>query len=606
LASLRGPATGTFLAGDGKWVYHIAGGHSRNTRDLLKVYGLYDELIAGGMVDLPVYENFDRDNNLPESFGWSRTWNTRVQQRLKQIIAQKPAAYWVEQLTAVGVPAGIHLSADDWLHTAETAAAALTVEVNDPDFGCVKQPGVQAWLAGTDAALMQPDPVQDVEVAELLAEWQDPPQYQDAAEDKGPARKRARTNSAPGQQILEGVRVLDLSNVLAGPASARTLAEYGAEVIKIDPTDPKFGPKIACYFPIEVSPGKRSIILDLKTSAGRHIFYQLVKTADVVVHNFRPGVAERLGIDCEQLQALKPGLIYVHLTAFNGPRPGPWMKRPGFDPLLQATTGIQMRYGGEGKQPLPHGWASCVDYMAGYSATFGAALALFQQRRCKDSTGKQVTTSLAQGAQLVQMPLLVATEAQHPGSEPQGQDAVGERALHRIYRAADGWLFLAGLPGEQVRLRDVPGLRLPTSACEDDRLLADALEEGFSTQPVDAWVPALQQAGLGAHRVDSLVEIAQRFRHTGNTAELQANWDDGRSLSWVCFTDHPVGGSVEMAAPVYARFQRARISLLSPAPKKGHHTRQLLEELGFRGDEIKTWMDEGVVKEQLHPSYLPG
>ena len=108
---------------------------------------------------------------------------------------------------------------------------------------------------------------------------------------------------------------------------------------------------------------------------------KLVETADVIVHNFRPGVAQSLGIDYDAVKRCKPDIVYLNLTAFNGPRPGPWMNRPGFDPLLQGSTGIQMRYGGEGNRPVLHGWASCIDYITGYSATYGAVLALLKRRR---------------------------------------------------------------------------------------------------------------------------------------------------------------------------------------------------------------------------------
>ena len=135
------------------------------------------------------------------------------------------------------------------------------------------------------------------------------------------------------------------------------------------------------------------------------------------------------------------------------------MNRPGFDPLLQGSTGIQMRYGGEGNRPVLHGWASCIDYITGYSATYGAVLALLKRRRSGVPDGGDfVTTSLAQGGQLVQAPFMYACEAGCSGDEPTGQDAVGEHALHRMYRAREWLGFSGGLQHEMDKLRCVAGL----------------------------------------------------------------------------------------------------------------------------------------------------
>ena len=182
------------------------------------------------------------------------------------------------------------------------------------------------------------------------------------------------------------------------------------------------------WFPIEVSPGKRkSLILDLKSDRGQEIFDRLVETADVIVHNFRPGVADRLRIDYDRVHQRNPTLVYLNITALDGPKPGPWNDRPGFDPMVQAATGIQVRYGGAGKRPVLHGWASCIDYLTGYSGAFGVALALLRAK-LGGPPGAFVTTSLAQGAQLVQAPFMFSARGHPTGGEPQGQDAVGEHS----------------------------------------------------------------------------------------------------------------------------------------------------------------------------------
>ena len=575
------PFSGAFRAGDRQWLYIIAAGHARNSRSLVKALAVYDDLIDQGMVDVPVYENLHLTNNIPDSSHLSREWNLKVREKIEAVLASEPAQHWVDVLTAAGVPCTIQRTAQEWLHKSETDEAALTVVVDDPEYGPTRQLGVQTWLSKTPADYAIPKPSRPF---------------------KGCVEPSPMKNVAavPAKPILEGIRVLDLSNVLAGPASARTLAEYGAEVIKIDPPEPYFGPRVSSWFPIEVSPGKRSMILNLKKAAGKAAFLKLVETADVIVHNFRPGVTQNLGIDYDAVKRRKPDIVYLNLTAFNGPRPGAWMNRPGFDPLLQGSTGIQMRYGGAGEKPILHGWASCIDYITGYSATFGAALALLKRRRSGVPDGGDfVTTSLAQGGQLVQAPFMYACQSGCSGDEPSGQDAMGEHALHRMYRARDAWVFVGGLCHEVDKLRRVPGLEHAPDEGADK-----FLEAKIAQRDVAHWVKLFNDAGLAGHRIDSLEDIRSRYLHEVSADDLNA-WDDGRSIAIVRFVDHPVGSAVDLAPPAYVRLKNAPIQLLSACPKQGAHTREILRELGDDDDHIDSLIADGVAKTQLHEHYLP-
>ena len=593
-SSAGSPFSGTFRAGDGQWLYIIAAGHSRNSRSLVKALEVYDDLIAEGMVDVPVYENLHLTNNIPDSSHLSSEWNLKAREKIESVLASEPAQHWVDVLTAAGVPCTIQRTAQAWLHKSETEEAALTVVVDDPEYGPMRQLGVQTWLSKTPDECAIPRPSRPF-VGDV-----DPQMTQMNADGSFAGGGESKAIEGQAKPILEGVRVLDLSNVLAGPASARTLAEYGAEVIKIDPPEPYFGPRISSWFPLEVSPGKRSVILNLKDEAGRAAFMKLVETADVIVHNFRPGVAQSLGIDYDAVKRRKSDIVYLNLTAFNGPRPGPWMNRPGFDPLLQGSTGIQMRYGGEGNRPVLHGWASCIDYITGYSATYGAVLALLKRRRSGVPDGGDfVTTSLAQGGQLVQAPFMYACEAGCSGDEPAGQGAVGEHALHRMYRACDGWVFLGGLAHEMDKLRGIVGLE---NTPDEDA--GGFLEGEIKKRDVAHWVEVFNEVGLAGHRIDSLEDIREIFLHEVCDDLLDA-WDDGRSISIVRFTDHPVGSAVDLAPPAYVRLKNAPVQLLYACPKQGAHTREILGELGYDDDYVDDLIAKGVAKEQLHEYYLP-
>ena len=628
----------SYRTGDGGWVYLLAGGNSNHSQAFLKAMGLYDELIEAGMVDRYVYDNLELTNNVQEWTMLRKSWKRRIRKRLTRLFAEQPAAHWVELLDGK-VPFSPQRTADEWLHAPEALTAGLTVDVDDPRHGKMRQLGVQVSLGGTPDRWFNPRAAVDGEVEAILHELEQGPAADRAATDaaaagesaesaesteraagtasqaasaspaaqgtapRGTAPAGADPRGTPARQILSGVRVLDLSNVLAGPCSARTLAEYGADVIKIDPPTTYLGPLRFSWFPIEVSQGKRSMVLDLKTEAGLGIFWDLLQTADVVVHNFRLGVAERLGIDYESVKRRKPDIIYLSFTAYNGPRPGPWAAWTSFDPAVQGATGIMRRYGGDGK-PILHGWGSCIDYMAGYSAAYGIALALYKRKN--GGGGDRVSASLAQAAQLVQAPFMVATEQHRPGGEPHGQRARGEHALARLYRARDGWLFVQGLPSDLARAAAIDELAdLPMGeAREADRVrfLAAAIRR----RRVAFWTVAFNQAGLGCHRVDSIEDIRREYLHEMTADNLTHNWDDGRSISAIRIADHPAGSPVDVVAPAYARFRNTSLRLCRPMPYMGSDSRAILLEAGYPETRIDELLASGVVKQRFHRDYLPG
>ena len=586
----------SYQAGDGGWVFVLAGNSRRNSVQLVKALGIYDALIADGMVDVPPYPDLTRPNNIQDVDGLSREWKKTLRDRMTAAFRQQPADDWTPIMRQFGVPFSVHRSTQEWLHAPETDAAALTVEVDDPVHGPIRQLGVQTSLGRTDQRWHVPRPARPGDLAALLQDRADPSAANGAA-------ANGAAHSAPRRaHILAGIKVLDLSTVLAGPCCARVLAEYGADVIKIDAPDPYFLPSTSCMLHVEVGQGKRSMILDLKQEAGKRLFEQLAAGADVIVHNFRPGVAERLGIDYASMARINPDIVYLNLTAFNGPRRGPWTELPGFDPVLQAATGIQLRYGGPGAPPELHGFASCIDYLTGYSGTYGIALALLRRKR--EGGGDLVLTSLAQGGQLVQAPFVWAAADARPDDGPQGQEVLGAHSLEHLYQAADGWLMLTGLPADLPRLREVPELAAaPVEPSKEPARIA-ALQAAVARQPVAHWEQAFNTAGFGCHRVDCIEDMRRAGLRELTDAE-RTEWSNGESISVIRLLDHPAGSPVDNPAPTYARFAGTSLRLTNPMPKIGSHTRAILRELGHDDAQIDRWIAAGVAAEQIHDAYLP-
>ena len=187
--------------------------------------------------------------------------------------------------------------------------------------------------------------------------------------------------------ILSGIRVLDCSIAMAGPFAAQRLGDLGADVVKVEPVTGEWqrhvaaggarGNKVNVSF-LSLNRNKRSLAVDLKAPEGKEILYDLVKTADVFLQNYRPGVAKRLGVDYETLSKLNPRLVYVSMSGYG--ESGPYVNRPGQDLVLQAMSGAMLSAGRAGEAPTPAG-QYLVDAITAYTAFEGALAALFHRER---------------------------------------------------------------------------------------------------------------------------------------------------------------------------------------------------------------------------------
>jgi crotonobetainyl-CoA:carnitine CoA-transferase CaiB-like acyl-CoA transferase len=367
---------------------------------------------------------------------------------------------------------------------------------------------------------------------------------------------------------LAGVRVLDLCIILAGPTCGRTLAEFGADVIKID--NPRRGGFVSSHN--DVNRGKRSILLDLKSADGREVFWKLLDTADVVAQNYRAGKLARLGLSYEDVRQRKPDIIYASLNAFG--HIGPWAERPGHEQFAQATTGMQSRFGGDGPpalQPNP-----INDYGTGFMGAYAVALALLHRQRTGE--GQHVDTALAYTAMLHQSPFMQSYTGKR-WDEPSGQDRLGSGPLHRAYRARDGWFFIGARQGEAPRLATVDGLAGLASL--HGEALEQALEVRFSEDTVATWVTRLTRAGIGAHRHIADLE-----------ALMQDPWVTAHGLSLT--REHDEVGLVTTCGPA-PRLSRTPIHPGQPAPKPGVDGPDILTEIGL-GDRIEALIEAGVVR----------
>ena len=477
--------------------------------------------------------------------GWADEDGT--ESKVAEVFRARTAQEWEDFAEQIGTEIAVCRTSAEWLDSPHARGSKIIVETQDPKLGALVQPGINVRMSATPGAIRSAAPALDGQHDEILAELS-----------ARPASRPAPAIEPALRSALDGVKVLDLCIILAGPTCGRTLAEFGADVIKID--NPGRDP-IASHN--DVNRGKRSLLLDLKTEEGLIIFWRLVQNADVIVQNYRKGVVDRLGIGYEQVRARRPDIIYASLNAFG--HAGPWAGRPGHEQLAQAVSGMQERYG-DGRpalQPFP-----VNDYGTGFMGAYAVALALLHRQRT--GQGQHVDTALAYTASILQSPFLYS-DGYAEGrrwDEPRGQNALGSSPLHRAYQASDGWLFLGALPADPPRLDSVQGMSGVGSL--SGAALERALEQRFAAGTVGDWEKRLTAAGLGIHRVvDDLAEL------------MDDPWVVAHGLSIT--RGHEGIGQVNTngTAP---RLSRTQPAPGRPAPKPGSDAPSILRDIGLEAD----------------------
>ena len=406
----------------------------------------------------------------------------RLREKLRVLFRTRSALEWEEAVNAAGTPLAVCRTMPEWIETPHARASGTIVEVEDPEYGPMLQPGIAVRLSRSPGRIRGPRRSLDGDRAAII----------DGIGARKAETPGAATPVGPRRPALEGVRVLDLTQVWAGPTAARALAEYGADVIKIN------SPHLRIFTHVDVNRGKRSLLLDLADQSDMTAFLRLVESADVVMQNFRHGVAERLGIGYERLRQIRPDIIYASVSCYGYEEP--WGDRRGYEVQGQAVAGAQAQFGGDGMAArLPY---EINDYGTGALAAYAIALALYH--RVRAGVGQQVHAALSYTATLHQS-LYLQGYAGKRWDEPRGQHALGSGPLHRLYRARDGWLFLGACEGDLPGLARVPGLEgIEASRGE---ALASFLESRIREGTVAEWVQRLNAAGAGAHALTPVREL---------------------------------------------------------------------------------------------------
>ncbi len=386
---------------------------------------------------------------------------------------------------------------------------------------------------------------------------------------------RPMASTALGQ-----LRVLDLTRVRAGPTCCRVLADFGADVIKIeapdgvDPNETMSGPRDG-YDMQNLHRNKRSLTLNLKTQAGREVFMRLVATADVVVENYRPDVKDRLGIDHAKLEAINPRIILASISGFG--QDGPYRDRAGFDQIAQGMGGLMGVTGLPGQGPVRAGIA-VADSGAGLYAAIGILVALAERER--SGRGQWIHTSLLQ-AQIALCDFqaarylvdgVVPPQAgnDHPYSTPMGVLATSDGFINIGVGGEGQWQALCRAL-ERADLADDPRFASQDLRFRHRPALRGVLDPIFATRSSAAWLDRLAAEGVPAgpiYRMDEVFADPQ-VAHLGIAAAVA----------------HPTRGAVRLVGqPVI--LSRTPASIATAIPEKGEHSDDILRDVGYSDDEI--------------------
>ena len=404
---------------------------------------------------------------------------------------------------------------------------------------------------------------------------------------------------------LEGVRVLDLSHVIAGPLASFYLAQLGAEVIKIEPplggevmrtrNNASEGDTPDSF--VVLNAGKRSLALDIRTPEGAEIVRSLALTADVFIENFRPGVVAKYGLDYASIKAVKPDIIYCSISGYG--QEGDWSGRGAYDHVVQALTGMMMMSGESNDDPPLKVGFPVIDVAVGMLSSLAVTAAL--HRRAREGVGQHIDASMVQASLMLMYPNASAFLSSGAETQRVGNRGYSGSPTADTYRCADGWLATAAnTPAQFRKLTAVLDLQ---ALCEDDQALdlasfnspgggfvvardlpylRDRFREAFAQQSAADMETRLNAAGVPAARVRKLGEFLRETDGTGHITLPTFEFDQS--------------GHTVRTPGLGFKFASDGGPSATGAESLGQSTRSLLEELGCEAGAVEAMARAGTLR----------
>lgn len=390
---------------------------------------------------------------------------------------------------------------------------------------------------------------------------------------------------------LSGVKVLDMTQVMAGPFCSMMLGDLGADVIKVESPDGGDQTRGAMGFKLKGSDSmgflnlnrnKRSIALNLKVSAGREAFFKLVESADIVIENYRPGVVQRLGVSYEDLRSIRPELVYASISGFG--QDGPWAARPGFDLMAQAMGGVMSVTGYPGGLPVKAG-VPVADIGCALFAAYAILSAYIG--RLSSGQGQYIDASLFDA--VLAFSIWEIAEYWGTGKAPVPVGTSNKMsAPYQAFKASDGY-FVLGATNQrlwsslcQILKRDdlLSDQRFSDNAkrLAQREALVEELERSFVLQPMDHWIDLLLAQGIPAGPILSYPQAFASAHSQHREMQMEIS--------------HPIEGTIpNIGFPVKLRGTPAQVR--RPPPLLAQHTGEILNELGINPVQLQRWTEQG-------------
>lgn len=547
----RHPTYTRYATKDGQWIACGALGGKFETW-LIKALGLSDmlneERMGGNIGNLVLATNVD----------WAK-------EKIQTEFIKHDLDALIKMITELGIPCGKIGPTDAWLDHPQVKAIGMRAELRDPQHGPTAMPGIPINLTKTPGMVRGPAPILGADTGKISVR-------------PAPARPAGSPKLRPGP--LAGLRILDMGTFVAGPYCGSLLAELGADVIKVEPlTGDPFR-----HMGYTFNRGMRSVAMDLQDSAARNAFYELVKISDVVIDSLRPGVTKKLGIDFDQLNALRHGVVTVSLSAYG--EGGALSHLPGVDMVLQAMSGMMTTQGGN-DEPVANTIA-IIDVTTAATCTLSTVLGIYHRERTGD--GQRIWGSLAASATFLQSEELLRYQGR-PALVKGSANHRGTGWLDRFYQTNDGWVRVQAAEPERVTSEALSqaGIQLGSG---DDR--GTQMAQALATLTGQEAVSLLAAAGVAATRARRVAEVVR---------------DSELARDEFVHVRTATDGTYFTTPGRYATFSRTQRSGPMRVAGIGEHALEVLTGAGLTREQIAVLAESGAIvigtplEQKLMPSY---
>ncbi len=482
------------------------------------------------------------------------------------VIRTKPYEEWATMFEENDVPFARARLTEESMDDPQVAANGMVVNLDDPAVGAIAHMGHPIHFSATPAQVQGPRQNSGDVPADL--------------EDVSAASEHT---AGPFDPPLKGYRILEITNLIAGPTGGRLLADLGADVIKVEPPGGDLSRPIGRTYFFNVNFNKRSLCIDTRIPEGKEVIQKVAATVDALLANLRPHATERMGIGTD----INPRLIETHLTGYGWT--GPYSRRPGIDPLAQALMGLQRAQGGPENPPVFPAQLAPTDYTTGAMGALGTILALYARER----TGvvQRVDSNLLNGGIILSSEWFTRYQGK-PERPLADKGQYGLNPFHRLYQLADGWIYVVADTKEHRRAlcqalgRDdlmSQDAEAPSGGHPNDTPLAHTFVELFAGLQLDDTLFCLQKAGVPC--APAVAGDSELFLDDPHTA---AN-------NLLTTVEHPNVGALRVAYR-YVQFGNTADAPGKSTPLLGENTREVLQESGFSDEQIATLYAKEIVK----------